>query len=576
VSGAGSKIGDTPPATGSLAQHVDEPAGHPSPKAVNVRVRTPLHPGGLSRAPAMGAGAGAKTAVTGLQARRQRSTELLQISKGGGPSAFMNPVDDDKQPSRFNPTRQLKFQDSETVAGKKLHVLAAEEPLSLAQAEVAHRQLRLQAADRKALMEQGYSGTAGQVLRAIFGEGLNLGLIASFGFNGCNVTAQLLIANAVRERLLRDAPHLSAAEREAVCSTAAFLGASFAAGFGALGASILWAPLGVATAQQLSGAYEIQRQEVNLLFPYPEPYVDRENGITKPRTQYDDEKKLAILARKQCAVQQASFGLDSKKAFVLITGGFWIFHSARVGIAPMEQSPWAEGTQAACSAFLGAGIANMFLAGMKWNSSVTIADERGKAAVGATRKVKLHFVADMAPADKDASAFVAKFQRNWKAFADGRTGLELAMFLPVQGVKLSLAVHAATFPTPMIQAAAAAASENADIRTQVFIKMGATAISYAWALFVLLVYFPAIGAARVRPKAPSDEEDLLGMPGDEADEVLWGLLEGVDLEDDEEARAVGGQISGGPSEMPEPAGAAAVAADDDEDGLSSTAKKKEV
>jgi hypothetical protein len=58
----------------------------------------------------------------------------------------------------------------------------------------------------------------------------------------------------------------------------------------------------------------------------------------------------------------------------------------------------------------------------------------------------------------------------------------------------------------------------------VLTKIGATCLNYAWALFVLLVLFPAIASARVRPKPASEEEALLALQEDDVDAVLGRLL----------------------------------------------------
>jgi hypothetical protein len=513
-----------------------------TPKRAEVEVHRPL--------PSRPGRRGHDPAAEELQRPRQHATMLLRrrSAEQAGPSASRDGGDDH---GAIRPhTQTIEFGDEETDIGMALHRLAAGESLTLVEAELKYQQLQKKDAARRALLADGPKGSTMQVLKAIVGDGLNLGMIASLGFNGWNVTAQLAISQEVRKRL---PPHLSPAEREAVCGTVAFLGASFAAGFGALTASVFSAPLFVGAAQQAGGAWEIQKQDLELLFPNPDPYVDRDNGVTKSRREYDAELQTAVQARTQCEAQQGSFGLATKKALVLITGGFWIFHSARIGITPLQQSPWAEGPLAGASSFFGAGLGMAWLSTMKWRSHVTIPDD----ASDTTRPMKIHFVAEAAPEESNASAFVSKFDRTWKAFADGRQGKELAVFMVAQWLKLSASVHAATVPTPMIQAAAAVASDGASDNTQVIVKMGATAIGYAWALFVLLVYFPAIAEARVRPQPPSDEEPLLGINDEDADQVLRTLLDDAERAGDEprvweigaaEVAGAGEQDAGAPTD----------------------------
>jgi hypothetical protein len=416
------------------------------------------------------------------------------------------------------------FHRDETRLGMALHRLAAEERVGRAEAEMKFRIRQRKEAARHKLLTEGPPGTVWQTIKALIAEFLRLGSIAGFGFNGWNVTVQLAVAEAMRARL---PAHLSTAEREAASVAVGAVVSSFASGFGALSATIFWAPLAEGIAHKLGGAWVIRKQDLELLFIDPDPYIDRDLEITKTRKEFEAEERMVLIARTQAESEQGSFGLASKKAFVLITGGFWLFHSARIAGAPMKQSPWVEGPLTGTWSIPAAGLGNLALAFMKWRSTAKIkVDPGGDGSMdgGATRDMKLHFVAELAPENANAGLVAAQFKRTWDGFADGRQGKELAVFVVVQWLKLSGAVLLANMLAPMIQTGAASLSEHTNDAGKVLTKIGATCLNYAWALFVLLVLFPAIASARVRPKPASEEEALLALQEDDVDAVLGRLL----------------------------------------------------
>jgi hypothetical protein len=430
-------------------------------------------------------------ATQNVQSRRRQAALLFQRLQAENRTTEAESARPRRQRAEEDPEMRIE-RLGEPESAMELVPLDAVGRLDPAYAEMIEDHLQAQAPERRALLAKGASWKMdGPGFAAVVGKGLNLGVIASLGFNGWNVSAQTYIAERMRQDLPVD---WEPWRRDSVAFTVAFLGASFMAGLGALISSTVFAPTSVGLLQGMTGAWELKGQDPELLYQEPRGYIGPDSLRTKPIGQYASELVEAVTGRRDAVGQQRTFRLDSLKSVVTIVIGFWAGHDTRIALAGLEQGWLGEGGQAAVSALAGAGLGAAFLAAWEYYSHVKVSEG------GTAHKAR---VSQVVKAASDESWKVAsKLSRTWEAFFDGREGGEAVLHVVKQWLLLSGAVHAATLATPLIQSGAAVVAKNAPYGAKLVEKMESTDLGYAVALVVLLWLFPWIGDARIRPKAP--------------------------------------------------------------------------